>query len=381
VLPNDVVAEAAEIVIIGAGFAGAATAYHLARRGVRDVVILEAEPRAGVHASGKNAALCFQLIDDPDEARLAVEGTRTYADPPEDIAPRPLMRRQGSLLLASEGGRASLDAALRDARTLGVAATIVSRDDAIRRVPILARSPFVCALENADDGVVDIAALLRGYLEAARRRGARVRFGEPVKSVSVARGRIESVTTNRETISTRCLVDAAGPWAGEIARLAGIGMHSISPRRRHVFQLGVDARIEPGWPFVWHADLDVYFRPERGGVLASACDATPHPPATPAIDGGAESELRAKLGRAFPGLASLTVTEARACLRTFCADGRFLIGVDAALAGFFWVAALGGHGMSTSYGVGRLGAAAILGDRSPELERLSPARFGRAERP
>ena len=160
-LANDVVAEAAEIVIIGAGFAGAATAYHLARRGVRDVVILEAEPRAGVHASGKNAALCFQLIDDPDEARLAVEGTRAYADPPEDVAPRPLLRRLGSLLLASEGGRASLDAALRDARTLGVAATIVSRGDAIRRVPILAPSPFVCALENADDGVVDVAALLR----------------------------------------------------------------------------------------------------------------------------------------------------------------------------------------------------------------------------
>jgi glycine/D-amino acid oxidase-like deaminating enzyme len=68
VLPNDVVAEAAEIVIIGAGFAGAATAYHLARRGVRDVVVLEAEPCAGVHASRKNAALCFQLIDDPGEA-------------------------------------------------------------------------------------------------------------------------------------------------------------------------------------------------------------------------------------------------------------------------------------------------------------------------
>ena len=255
-------AEAAEIVIIGAGFAGAATAYHLTRRGIRDVVVLEAEPCAGVHASGKNAALCFQLIDDPGEARLAVEGTRAYMDPPEDLAPRSLLMRQGSLLLSSDAGRASLDAALRDARTLGVAARIVSRDDAIRRVSILARSPFVCALENVDDGVVDIGALLEGYLGAARRRGARVRFGESVKSVSVARGRIESVTTSRGTLSTRCLVDAAGPWAGEIARLAGIGTHSISPRRRHIFHLDGNASIEPSWPFVWHADIDAYF--ERG---------------------------------------------------------------------------------------------------------------------
>jgi D-arginine dehydrogenase len=94
---NLLVAEAADIVIIGAGFAGAATADHLARRGVGDVVVLEAEPRAGVHASGKNAALCFQRIGDLDEARLGVEGTRFYADPPEDLAPRPLLTRRGAL--------------------------------------------------------------------------------------------------------------------------------------------------------------------------------------------------------------------------------------------------------------------------------------------
>ena len=107
-----VVAEAAEVVIIGSGFAGAATAYHLTARGMRDVVVLEAEPRAGMHASGKNAAICFQLIADEAEARLAIEGTEISASPPEDLSDRPLLARRGSLFLAGADNRAVLDAVL-----------------------------------------------------------------------------------------------------------------------------------------------------------------------------------------------------------------------------------------------------------------------------
>lgn len=373
-LPNELVAEAADIVIIGAGFAGAATAYHLAKRGIRDVVVLEAEPRAGVHASGKNAALCLQTIENVDEARLAVEGTRIYAAPPEDLSPRLLLKRQGSLLLATEAGRGALDSAARDARALGLATSMLQREEAVERVALLRDSPFETALFNPEDGVVDIVALLEGYLAAARRAGAKIRFGELVTAVEVSQGRIASVTTSRGTISTPCLVNAAGPWAGEIGRLAGVLDRSIEPRRRHIFQLTTGATIDPGWPFVWHSEIDVYFRPEGEGILTSACDATPHPPEAPSIDPAAEAHLEERLLRAFPALAPVRVAAARACLRTFARDERFLIGRDAEIDGLVWVAALGGHGMSTSYGVGRLGAAAALGDSSPELERFSPAR-------
>jgi len=136
-----------------------------------------------------------------------------------------------------------------------------------------------------------------------------------------------------------------------------------------------DREIAPDLPFLWHSQTDVYFRPDAGGVLTSACDATPHPVAAPAVDPRAESDLRTKLAIAFPRYAAWAVEEARACLRTFSADERFLIGRDPELDGFFWVAALGGHGMSTSYGVGRLAADAVAGERSSELERFSPARF------
>jgi D-arginine dehydrogenase len=367
------VTEAADVVIIGAGFAGAATAYHLTARGVRDVLLLESEPRAGVHASGKNAALTFQRLDDVDEARLAIEGTRIYAAPPSDLATRPLLASHGSLLLSADMD--TLTRALEQADALGLSASIISRDDAIRRVPALADAPFAAALDHPDDGVVDIARLLDGYLAAASARGARVRFGERVTAVGVRDGKIESVTTGSGAVSTRRVVNAAGPWAGDIARLAGAASFPILPLRRHIYQLSVGVPIDPAWPFVWHAEIDVYFRPEKGGVLASACDATPHPAHPPLVDAAADAELRDKLGRAFPRLAPLSALEPRACLRTFASDERFVIGADADVEGFFWVSALGGHGMSTSYAVGRLAAAAIAGETSAQLARFAPSRL------
>jgi D-arginine dehydrogenase len=201
--------------------------------------------------------------------------------------------------------------------------------------------------------------------------------GARALAIGVQDGRVESVTTTSATIATPTVLNAAGAWAGQIGELAGVGARGIAPRRRHIFRLRGERPFAPELPFLWHSEEDVYFRPDQGGALTSFCDATPHPAAAPAIDPMAERELRAKLRRSFPGIAALAVDEARACLRTFSADERFLIGRDPALDGFFWVAALGGHGMSTSYGVGRLAADAVLGLGSDELARFSPGRFTR----
>jgi D-arginine dehydrogenase len=374
-------AESADVVVIGAGFAGAATAFHLARRGIANVVILEQEARPGLHASGKNAALVFQLMEQVDEARLAVEGLGFYAEPPDGFSERPLLRSCGSILVAGEAGRASLEEAERDAKRLGIPAHFVSRDHVVRRVPLLRESEFVVALENSTDAIVDIAALLNGYLDSSRRAGARLELGEPVVEIRRAHGRIEAVVTPKRTIHTHAVVNAAGPWAGKIGKLARVGDRTIAPRRRHLYEAEARVAIDPSWPFVWNADLDVYFRPEGRGLLMSPCDASAHLPVEPALDPATERLLEDKLRAAFPALLPITVISARACLRTFAANCRFLIGPDPDLAGLVWVAALGGHGMSTSYGVGRLGAMAALGETSPELEGFAPARLAARRSP
>lgn len=367
--------ETADVVIAGAGFAGASTAYHLTRRGTRSVVVVEREPVAGVHASGRNAALAFQLLSDAAEARLALEGTRFIADPPGGFCSVPLLRRTGSLLIAGSDGMPGLRQVQDDAKALGLECELINTAEAVRRVPALTGAPFAGAFWNPHDGVVDIHELLQGYLAGARKAGARIEYRRGITAVRVTQGRIAAVETEGGTIATRCLVNAAGAWAGEIGVLAGAGTRTLAPRRRHLFQTVADGPIARDWPFVWHNDLDVYFRPEGEGLLMSPCDATPHPPREPVVDSAAEQLLAQKVAQAFPALASVRIASAWACLRTFARDERFMIGRDPEIEGLVWVAALGGHGMTTSPAVGRLGAAAVLGERSAELEHFAPARL------
>jgi D-arginine dehydrogenase len=367
----------ADVVIAGAGFAGAATAYQLVRRGMRDVLVLERESIAGMHASGRNAALAFQVLSDVAEARLAVEGASFIEDPPDGFCDAPLLRRTGSLLVAEMASVRSLHAADTAARQLGLACELISPDDAVRRVSALSGAPFAAAFWNPHDGVVDIHALLHGYLAAARRAGARIEYTRTITGVRVTGERIEAVETDRGAVQTRCLVNAAGAWAGELGILAGVGARTLAPRRRHLFQTIADVPVARDWPFVWHNDLDVYFRPEGDGLLMSPCDATPHPARAPNVDSAAEHLLAHKIARAFPALATVRIASAWACLRTFARDEHFVIGRDPDVQGLVWVAALGGHGMTTSPAVGRLGAAAVLGDQSEELQHFSPARLAR----
>jgi D-arginine dehydrogenase len=367
--------ETADVVIIGAGFAGASTAYHLARHGVRDILLLESEPVPGVHASGRNAALAFQVLSDAAEARLAVEGAGFIAAPPSGFAAVPLLRRTGSLLIAERGGLPQLQRAHADAQRVGLTCELLGVEAAVERVPALAAAPFAGAFWNPYDGVVDIHALLQGYLTGARDAGARIEYRRRITGIRNAGGRVAGVDTERGAIDTRCLVNAAGAWAGEVGTLAGVGSRTLQPRRRHLFQTVVDMPIARDWPFVWHNDLDVYFRPEGDGLLMSPCDATPHPAQPPVMDGAAEALLAQKVARAFPALASARIASAWACLRTFASDERFVIGRDPELAGLVWVAGLGGHGMTTSPAVGRLGAAAVVAEHHEELEYFSPTRL------
>lgn len=367
--------DTAEVVIIGGGFAGAATAYHLATRGVCNVLLLEREAIAGMHASGRNAALAFQVLSDAAEARLAVEGAQFIAQPPDGFCEAPLLRRTGSLLIAGEAGLPQLREAEAAGRHVGIHGELLSAEQAVRRVAALAGAPFAGAFWNPHDGVVDIHALLHGYLAGARRGGARIEYRRAITAVRVRGGRVVAVEADGMAVEAGCVVNAAGAWAGEVGRLAGVGARTLGPRRRHLFQTLVDVPIPRDWPFVWHNDLDVYFRPEGDGLLMSPCDATPHPPREPLVDAAVERLLAQKITRAFPALAAARITSAWACLRTFARDERFVIGRDPEVEGLVWVAGLGGHGMTTSCAVGRLGAAAVLGEASEALHYFSPARL------
>ena len=167
--------------IIGAGFAGAATAYHLALGGVKDITILEQEAVAGFHSSGRNAAMVRQVVSDPALAALTREGAAVLRSLPVDWPVPVDFEQNGSLLLGSGEGWEKLSRDAETARQMGVGVECWSRDVATEFVPALKGADFDGGVWCPTDGVVDIHALLTGYLKAAQAFGVRVRYGCPLQ--------------------------------------------------------------------------------------------------------------------------------------------------------------------------------------------------------
>lgn len=365
----------AEVVIVGAGLAGAATAFFLTRRGLRNVLILEREAVPGVHASGRNAAMVRQVVPDAEVAALARQGAAFIRDAANSPQQQALYNPNGSVLLGcgSDWGALCLDASV--AQQAGIPVERLAVTETVQRLPILRDAEFEGALWCPSDGVVDVAGLLAHYLHHAQKEGARLQTDCLVTGFEVGSGRISDVITQDGSIHTGLVVNAAGAWAGELGRLAGATPIRLMPYRRHLFVTGPMDWVAPSWPFVWDITHSLYFRPESGGLLLCPCDEVPWPAEIPPVDPAISELLAERVARHFPGLRSVSIHRAWAGLRTFAPDRRFVIGWDHALDGFFWVAGLGGHGVTVSAAVGALAAELIAAGPKGSVGHFDPARF------
>lgn len=316
-------------VIVGAGFAGAATAWHLKQQGCDDVVVLEREALPGVHSSGRNAAMLRERMDDPALQDLATESATALRK--GDLAE---FRPTGGLMLGWG-----------------------NEDVSARVPPARGRAQF-----RPSDGVVDVAALVQHLL-----RGVDVRYGCELESFE-AREDAVIIQTSQGTIAADVLVNAAGPWAGELVDLP------LTPFNRTLYVSEPDASIDPDWPFVWDAEHDYYLRPESGGWLLCACDEVAADPGDYATDEAVLQDLCAKLSAHQPKVGDLKIMRAWTGQRTFAPDRRPVIGFDARSDRLFHVAGLGGHGVTLSWGVGRIAADALLGTQ-PAPAMFDPARL------
>jgi D-arginine dehydrogenase len=346
--------DTSDVVVIGAGFAGAATAWSLVRQGVRRVTLVEQEALPGLHASGRNAAIARQSGVSAAITPLAVEGLAAMR-----AFEGGLLRECGLLLLGSGPEARALEATPSGAPP----GRVVSKAEAIAAVPLLAGADFDAGWLGTADGVVDIAGLLQAYLAGALAGGARMRAGTRLLSITSAGGRVTGVVTDRGVIETRAVVNAAGAWAGAVGVQAHAAAMPLAPYRRHLFVTASVGGVSRDWPVVWDVTHGLYFRPEPPGLLLSPCDQTEHAPGTPAVDAAVAVLLAEKTACHAPRLSGLAVAKSWAGLRTLTPDGHFV-----------WCAGLGGHGVTTSAAVGRMAADAVLG-----LARPGPhaaARFG-----
>ncbi|MFH1069642.1 MAG: FAD-dependent oxidoreductase [Candidatus Glassbacteria bacterium] len=368
--------EAAKYVIVGAGLAGMATAWGLTQQGESSVLVLEKEEFPGMHSSGRNAAMIRQVVSNPKLVELAREGAKFFGGDAPGWDQPPPFRRCGSLLAASGAAWEKLRQEADTARRAGVELELWDSSRVERQVPCARGGKIEGGVYCPTDGVTDTDGLIQGYWASAKSRGARLETGCEVLEITVASGRVTGVKTGRGWIETRTVVNAGGPWASMVAGLAGAPAIEFTPLRRHLYYTGQLDWIDPAWPFVWDVGTDVYFRPESAGLLLSPCDETPSRPVLPVVDPAVQDLLAEKLAVSFPALLEVPIARSWAGLRTFAPDRMFVIGWDPLVEGFYWVAGLGGHGVTTSPAVGRFAAGELAaGQSAAKVSPFSPERF------
>jgi D-arginine dehydrogenase len=368
-----------DVLIIGAGIAGASLSYFLSERDVSDVLVIEREGQPGYHATGRSAATLVELDPIPTLQRLKMLGGRFLRQPPPGFAENPVLERTGVLSLLREPP-ASLAHQVPAAADLdGLRLELLTPRQANERLRgVLREEEITGAAFLPDDGFIDIHELLTSYMRHAKRRGVEFRFGLEVTAIAREGGERLSVSTKAGRLRARRVVNAAGAWVGEIARASGATPIEFRPLRRSIAILPAPAGIDVRrWPMVVSEPHTVYFRPESGGLLfcpmdevaMRPCDATPD---EEIIAAGLE-----RLRALAPALVPRVLGRRWGGLRTFSPDRVPVVGEDPALPGFFWLAGQGGCGIETSPALGRIAADLIAGGETSlfDAAALSPARF------
>jgi D-arginine dehydrogenase len=348
----------ADVVVIGAGIAGASAAYALS--GDADVVVVEAEPFAGTHATGRSAALLNATVGDPVFCELARSSWAFLERPPAGFCDHPLLSDRGLLWVGDAASSATVD----DIAAIGGdRARRIDTVQARRLVPLLA--PEACAggsVHEPGAKTIDVAALLASYLRAVRASGSIVSTSWEALTI-VRRPDRWLVRCGDAEIATARVVNAAGAWGDVVARRAGVAPLGLRPLRRTAALVNAPDDVA-SWPMVMDVAGGWYAAPEPGGLLVSPGDESPSEPGDARAD---EIDVALAIDRvnAALGLELRSVRRAWAGLRTFCADRRPAVGDDAEHRGFTWLVGQGGGGIKTAPALAAIVADAVLRDVAP----------------
>lgn len=353
--------------IIGAGIAGAALAYRLAEAlgSAEDIVIVEREDRPGYHSTGRSAAVYTETYG-PPVIRALTAGSRRFFDyPPPGFAAHPLLHDLGILLVGGSERRGKAETLYNDCRALTPNVRFLEGGEVAALVPVLRPEWTAVGVFEPDAMSMDVAALHEGYLRGFRALGGQVIVDAEVFAVNRSNGRWQ-IAIRAGQVNADTIINAAGAWADEIAKMAGLQPLGLVPKRRTavVFQAPADFNTS-AWPMVNDIDETFYFKPDAGRILASPEEATPMPPCDVQPD---EYDIAVTVDRIERATTMKIprLDNTWAGLRSFFPDGVPALGFDPRIEGFFWLAGQGGYGITTSDAMARLATAQLLERNTPE---------------
>ena len=364
----------ADVVIIGGGCMGASVAWHLAQRGVTDVVLLEREPLLGSGSTGRNAGGVRHQFSSEVNIRLSTESIGVIERFRDEVGADIDFHQDGYLfLLSSPGAVETFRTSVALQRRMGVAVDWLDAAAAARLALGLRADDVIAATYCAKDGIADPNGVTMGFAKAAQAKGVVIEKDTEVTGLRVEAGRIAAVETTRGVIATRTVVNAAGPHARAIGAMVGIEV-PVDPYRRHIFiaqRPAIGTWIVPtSHIMVIDFDSTFYFHREGAGVLFGMGD--PHE--SPTFDQSVQWDFLERVtpvaARRLPALADAPIAKAWAGLYEMTPDANPIIGEAAAQPGLFTIAGFSGHGFQHSPAAGRILADVMTG-RDPKFD-LTP---------
>lgn len=365
-----------DIIVIGAGIAGASVAARLAPD--KTVCILEMEDRAGYHSTGRSAAMFVPNYGPPPILAVTRASFDFFNAPPPGFTDTPLLTRRGTLMLEAEGQQS----ATAELLSFGVGLKELTEAQAQTLFPVLRQGYAKRFLLDPNTFDIDVDLLHRGFLKMAKSGSAELVTSAPLTALK-RNGAQWHVTAGAHKLTAPVVVNAAGAWGDEIAKLAGVKPVGLIPKRRSIGVIPVpDQTGLMSWPMLMDTAETWYGKPQSGKLLISSADETPVDPHDAYADDLAIAEGVESL-MAATTLVVDRLEHSWGGLRTFPHDGNPVVGFDPSTDGFFWHSGLGGYGIQSSPALSEVAASLLLGGKVPayilaaglNLAEIQPDRF------
>ncbi|MFE0355510.1 NAD(P)/FAD-dependent oxidoreductase [Streptomyces nigra] len=364
----------ASAVVVGGGVIGTGIAYHLARAGVPDVVLVERDELASGSTSKAAGGVRAQFSDELN-IRLGARSLEAFARFEQDTGYDIGLHRVGYLfLLSTPEDVTAFEAAVRLQNSLGVPSRMIDPAEARELSPLISTDGLLAAAYSPDDGHCTPESVVHGYAAAARRHGARILRHTTVTGIERHGDRITGVTTNAGRIATDTVICAAGAWSRAVGAMAGVDL-PVEPLRRQIAVTAPVDALPPRLPMTIDFTNSLYFHTEGPGLLLGMSD----PDERPGFDTSTHDRWIPRLADAMrhraPALLDLRRTGGWAGLYEVTPDHNALIGEAASVSRFLYATGFSGHGFLQGPAVGEVVRDLYLG-RVPFVD-VSPLSAGR----
>jgi sarcosine oxidase subunit beta len=366
----------ASIVIIGGGVMGASAAYHLAQRGIKDVVLLEKEEFFGQGATGRCAGGVRYQFATEVNIRLSLASLPMLERFPEEMGQEIDYRQCGYLfLLTNDKDIAAFERNVALQNKLGVNTQWLTGEEIRARLPQMRLADVIKGTLHAKDGLCDPNGVVMGYINAAIKLGVTCVNNVEVIGLTVSGGKISGVETNQGSIATPVVLNAGGPWAAHVGALAGVEI-PITPIRRQMLTTAPLPEIPTDFPFVIDFAQSLYFHREGDGLLTGMSNPDQGPGYDQSVDPDWELVNLEKAAARLPLLEKAGMAAHWAGLYEVTPDAHPIYGITP-VDGLYVVAGFSGHGFMHGPISGKLMTEIILDGKAStvDVSMLDLARF------